>query len=151
MKPSEWEWGCWETYWTLRPAPGTSALQVRGAEIHLPPASRRPEPFGLPPSAAAAAAASRPRVRRAVPCQAAEPPSARLTSPARPRSPPWSQPWPQQQMSLSHSALLFHTIAPASWKSFSSQIKSTPGGESENQCAVESSPRKTNWFSWKVL
>lgn len=33
----------------------------------------------------------------------------------------------------------------------SSQIKSTPGGESENQCLVESSPWKTNWFSWKVL
>ena len=30
--------------------------------------------------------------------------------------------------------LLFHTIASACWKSFSSQIKSTPGEESENQC-----------------
>lgn len=129
--------------------PGTSVLQVRGAEIHLPPASRKPETFGLSLSAAA----SRPGVRRAVPCQGAEPPPLRpgYHPPPGPRSPPWSQPWPQQQMSLSHSALLFHTIAPASWKSFSSQIKSTPGGESENQCAVESSPRKTNWFSWKVL
>lgn len=42
----------------------------------------------------------------------------------RPRSGP-------QHMSLSHSECLFHTIASASWKSFSSQIKSTSGGERE--------------------
>ena len=52
----------------------------------------------------------------------------------QPPQPPQPQLQPPQHMSLSHLELLFHTIVSALWKSFSSQIKSTLGEESENQC-----------------
>lgn len=71
--------------------------------------------------------------RRVILCQSPEG-SPSPVPPPRLLSPPGPQLWPLQLMSLSQLELLFHTIASASWKGFSSQIKSTPGEGSENQC-----------------